>query len=64
MKKETQASFSETRGRILIMAISMVTMISTAMGVMKTGNIVPRAGIEPTYLAVRASVQHYTAQAP
>ena len=29
-------------------------------GVMKMGNIVPRAGIEPTSLAFQASVVHYT----
>ena len=29
---------------------------TSAMGVMKMGNIVPRAGIKPIYLAFRASV--------
>ena len=35
--------------RILVMVISV-------MGVMKMGNVVPRAGIEPTSIALRASV--------
>ena len=36
---------------------SMVTATSV-VGVMKMGNTVPRAGLEPTSLAFRASVLH------
>ena len=36
--------------------VCTVSWSQQPVGVMKTGNIMPRAGIEPTFLAFRASV--------
>ena len=53
-KRETDALLF--RPPHLVYISDSLVDLTTVLGVMKIGNIVPRAGIEPTFLAFRASV--------
>ena len=61
----TQSHYPDTE---LASPRSLPTMQSArlgrAIGVIKVGNIAPRAGIEPTFLAFRASVPPFHAGSP